>query len=332
MRILSFDVGIKNLAYCYFDTSCQTILDWAVVDLCDDKRICSTAYCGKNATYTKYDLYFCNKHVKDFLKKQCQTKTCVNVCGKERLLRIHEDKSAKINCELVMDCTSAKLKHYADLFDIKQTIECACDQEETQTIKNTKNTKKPKKVKIPTEELRSLICEYIDDNLVENVISRNAKNVDLVEIGRNLDKYFTNMFDIPNLESKSTTGNQTKQFEIPDIILIENQISPIANRMKTIQGMIAQYFITQFKQKEISVRFISSSNKLKGYDEENINVKTTYDERKKKGIEVTNKLLEDHISNKTLWFDVFNKHSKKDDLADSYLQALWYARNCIKNI
>ena len=28
-----------------------------------------------------------------------------------------------------------------------------------------------------------------------------------------------------------------------DIILLENQISPIANRMKTLQGMIAQYFI-----------------------------------------------------------------------------------------
>ena len=28
-----------------------------------------------------------------------------------------------------------------------------------------------------------------------------------------------------------------------EIVLIENQISPIANRMKTIQGMIMQYFI-----------------------------------------------------------------------------------------
>ena len=28
-----------------------------------------------------------------------------------------------------------------------------------------------------------------------------------------------------------------------DTVIIENQISPIANRMKTLQGMIAQYFI-----------------------------------------------------------------------------------------
>ena len=36
--------------------------------------------------------------------------------------------------------------------------------------------------------------------------------------------------------------------KLPDIesithVFIENQISPIANRMKTIQGMLAQYFI-----------------------------------------------------------------------------------------
>jgi len=50
MRILSFDVGIKNLAYCYIDTSSQTILDWAVVDLCGDKRSCNAVVgCNKNA-------------------------------------------------------------------------------------------------------------------------------------------------------------------------------------------------------------------------------------------------------------------------------------------
>lgn len=114
--------------------------------------------------------------------------------------------------------------------------------------------------------------------------------------------------------------------EVPDIILIENQISPIANRMKTIQGMIAQFFITRFDKKYIDVKFVSSSNKLKGF----VEGKTTYDERKKKGIEVTKKLLEENSINYELWFDKFTKHTKKDDLADSYLQALWYVRNVVK--
>ena len=29
------------------------------------------------------------------------------------------------------------------------------------------------------------------------------------------------------------------------------------------------------------------------------------------------------------WVEKFNKHKKKDDLADSYLQGLWYLKNTI---
>jgi hypothetical protein len=32
MIILSFDIGIKNLAYCLIDASDETILDWDVLD------------------------------------------------------------------------------------------------------------------------------------------------------------------------------------------------------------------------------------------------------------------------------------------------------------
>ena len=51
--------------------------------------------------------------------------------------------------------------------------------------------------------------------------------------------------------------------------------------------------------------------------------KTTYNERKKLSIEVTKNIL---IKNSTLqkWKDFFNKHKKKDDLADCFLQGRWY--------
>ena len=53
------------------------------------------------------------------------------------------------------------------------------------------------------------------------------------------------------------------------------------------------------------------------------NKKTNYQERKKLSIIETRKIIEDKNKN---WMEHFNKHSKKDDLADSFLQSLWYIR------
>jgi hypothetical protein len=51
-----------------------------------------------------------------------------------------------------------------------------------------------------------------------------------------------------------------------------------------------------------------------------------YSDRKKKGIQ---KCLE-IITNThyyQCWEGFFSKHTKKDDLADSFLQGLWYVKN-----
>ena len=40
MRLISFDVGIKNMAYCIFDISnnTPTILDWGILNLCENPQ------------------------------------------------------------------------------------------------------------------------------------------------------------------------------------------------------------------------------------------------------------------------------------------------------
>ena len=99
-----------------------------------------------------------------------------------------------------------------------------------------------------------------------------------------------------------------------DKILIENQIGPLAIRMKCVQGMLTQFFI----EKGIKdITFVSSSNKLKHFAVP----KKNYKERKASGIMVTQQYITDNsLLNK--WIVHFHKHKKKDDLADSFLQGL----------
>ena len=76
----------------------------------------------------------------------------------------------------------------------------------------------------------------------KEISTTNASQLDLITIGRNIKNKFNNIF-----------SNEEKI----DYVLIENQISPIANRMKTIQGMIAQYFIMNDSE---HIEFVSSIN------------------------------------------------------------------------
>jgi hypothetical protein len=128
----------------------------------------------------------------------------------------------------------------------------------------------------------------------------------LITIGKNIKNKFNKIFSI---EDKI------------DYVLIENQISPIANRMKTIQGMIAQYFIMNNNTEHIE--FVSSINKLKECKTKDKPANSDYKSRKKQGItKCLEFLTTDHRFDNQLSY--FNQHKKKDDLSDSFLQGLWF--------
>ena len=53
MKILSFDVGIKNLAYCLLDTENKSILDWGIINISVDTtcdHVSKDKCCDKTAT------------------------------------------------------------------------------------------------------------------------------------------------------------------------------------------------------------------------------------------------------------------------------------------
>lgn len=271
MKIISIDVGMKNLAYCLFnfDKNSFTIQQWCVLDLCNDEyKKCqeiqkkNKKICNKNAKYCKNDTYYCKTHASNSNFK----------------IPKEEYKIKKLK----------KFKFH-ELLEICKTM----------CITTEKKIKK-------TETFNKIIKE-LSDNYLDFYSSKKTSNYNLIDYG---------------IKLKDKFNEHISHIDI-DLVLIENQIGPMALKMKTLQGMIMQHFI---ETKCYNIKEISASNKLKDFLG---NKKTSYNERKKEGVRITREIL---IKNNLLndWVETFNKHRKKDDLADSFLQGLWYINHFLK--
>lgn len=295
MKILSFDVGIKNLAICLLETNdnssknksekyshkknnskkdCSninnvTILDWQLIDLsptvthkCSWKKKNSNDLCGLTASYkdSKNNCY-CKRHAK----------------SSEYLI-----PDTKLNTNQLKRNSMKKLNEIIDLYNIKDTKELKTKDQIVDAIENYKSD------------------HFL--SAIEKESSKASKD-SLISLCRimtqKLDALYTSQEDL---------------YKDIDIVLIENQIGKIAVRMKSIQGMLTQYFVGRDVQ---DIEYVSSMNKLKNFcEKKNMN----YKERKAESIVVTRNQIELYNPN---WLDFFNNFSKKDDLADCFLQALW---------
>lgn len=275
MKVVSIDVGIKNMAFCVLNTTTTIEKDasskvetWDIINVAEETpKKC--IHCAKHiiAKFKKNDIFYCLKHAK---------------AEKQYIIPIAELKPATINKQKI-----------AQLVLLAEKYKIVFDKEKT---------KKP--------ELLSLIHTYMNEKCFEKAVEVNASNVDLITVGRNIQKKFDAIFH--SMSSEITH------------VVIENQISPIANRMKTIQGMVAQYFI--MKSPTIIIEFVSSSNKLKMVSQDTDDEKEPNDDkldyagRKKKGVVVCLELLKDDNE----MTSYLKTHKKKDDLADAFLQGVWY--------
>ena len=280
MKIASFDIGIKNMAYCVFDCSdCNpmypSITDWNVVNLAEDAK----GACKKCNQYTKQNIP-CNSKAKFYIGEK-------NFCLK------HSKNTDYLTPKKEYLPSYIKKMKKDDLYAYAK-----------------KHGFNP-----PSDFSKERLVEFVMDELSKRVLrkvekEKNANAVDLITIGINIKKEFDKLVSMQNL----------------DRVIIENQISPIASRMKTIQGLLAQYFIMKYDS--IQIEFISSANKLKGLAKHNENENSQYKQHKKDAISHTTELLGNPIYSD--WCHVLN-HAKKDDLADSFLQGLQYIRKSTKN-
>ena len=323
MRIMSFDVGIKNMAYCIINLDSNingfSIIDWNILNLMEKESETITCNCILEPTGSKK---------KQLLAKQSAPKICGKKAKYEKNERTYCEKHA-LKCSHMMpskDCSPASLKKMklADIISM-------CAQQHV-TIDTKTFTKQ-------------MIVDVLNVHFEKNMLNpikesrkKTAGDTDLICIGRNMKILLDQISDIGEITH----------------VIIENQISPIANRMKTIQGMLAQYFIMRGSP-EIMIEFVSSANKLKGFttniakkdttpvsnliigeptdakEKESIKeklIKEKYKQHKQDSIIICSQFLNknEHLKG---WINSMNS-PKKDDLADCFLQGIWYLKH--KNI
>ena len=111
-----------------------------------------------------------------------------------------------------------------------------------------------------------------------------------------------------------------------DVICIENQPALKNPVMKTVQMILYSYFMIEGATKDKlveQVHMINARNKLKVYKgpEVECKFKEKYKRNKYLSVEYTkNMILEEDQE----FIDLFNESKKKDDLADAYLQGIYY--------
>jgi len=105
----------------------------------------------------------------------------------------------------------------------------------------------------------------------------------------------------------------TAYVTLPDVevVLVENQM---ATRMAVVQGMVIQYWALRNVP---CIEVVSPASKLQCLKLG----KTTYAERKKRSVDYAKTLLHDFA----IEVDI-SAHKKRDDLADTFLQAMWWLK------
>jgi hypothetical protein len=277
MILLSFDVGIKNLAYCLLsineikDTNEDNskhfieIVKWNIIDLsCDHVEEAKT------------------ESVEKILKQCCKCKKAATYCTHSNTM-LPEDvmKFCKKHAE------EAQLPMHPKLLK-----------------SNSKNGHTPYIVPLSKKKV-------------------SCNKINIVDLGKNIKCHLDFIF--------------AEHMDKIDAILIENQIGNLAGRMNVLQGMISQYFIMR---NITNIEFISATNKLKlfktvinkkaedanGGNLDNVleNEKKLYKMRKDAGKMVCRSLLS-FYPKLNEWIATYDKHKKKDDLADCFIQGYYYA-------
>lgn len=291
MKVLSWDVGIINLAYCLLEIQTDKIMEnnkeiekskyhiieWGLIDLSKkEKKLCQI--CSKNASLEYTDIedekikYFCKTHGKKYVVPK--------LAEINNFFTLPNKNNENINCDL-------------------------CDKECKRCYKNYN------------------FCSSHGRTFYQKL----EKNIELKETKK--EKTIFDI-DILRYNLIEALDNKPELF-IADKVLIENQPSLKNPRMKAISSTIYDYYLIRgifdkkFDSKISQVKYMSPSNKIKLSKDNKLvkdaDKKNKYKLTKKLAVDYVKALLDNDLNN---FKEYFLSVKKKDDLADAFLQGAYY--------
>ena len=293
MKLISFDVGIKNLAYCICDEN-MTIIKWDIIDLLNINNKCS--FCDKNANTLFYKYKLC----KDHKNKVSELKEpCVEITDKKNTdICAVCKKSAKCKLGNAFFCNLHRKSFENKNYKVKET-NVTCDKISTAQFKYN------------LVSAIDLLPELLDVDVVLIENQPSFKNPKMKAIADTLQAYYLirGVFD-------------KKRFDLEDIHLIAPSMKL---KLSPVEGMEIE------DTKVLKVDLKKGKGKGKKEEEKVEEVKEKVEEVKdKEPTKMTYKQGKDFAIKKCASLisaehkTYLLTHTKKDDLCDCYLQAYHY--------
>jgi hypothetical protein len=337
LRVLSFDVGIINLAYCVieFDFAKNTfkIDKWGILDLADDRHKCPFIIRGgkvcnkiakRNTKFTRNDQshYRCPAHEK---------KGYEDVFKDVKVEWRDIDKDIK--CTLCKKYTKAT--HECDLFEghyCKTHCKTIARQNKYICSMSKCNEYITKGIHLHDGSVcigwcSNHVSEY-DKHFAKKTrkITQSANHIPLPKVAH----------------AMYTILDKHPEFLLVDEVLVENQ--EVNSHMKSVAGLLYSYFYMRgihnvtSKSNIKNIQYYSASLKVtvggdksvkkiadakkKADAHHNDQNKIQYNATKKEGKKLCEALIKGDDAENKRYQEIYYSHKKKDDLADALLQAL----------
>ena len=365
MNIISWDIGIKNLAYCVISQDLNTICDKCYVTNCYNKVT-------NKYTHYNHKVYSCDFHKKiykilkvinkktlsntlnDIISPNSYNKCYINSCNNKTT------KMCKYYGHNIYWCKNHKYI-YKKLYILEKSNLSQLDFQLSEKLNIDNNKvihnwdiinliKDPNKCYVKKcKKNATKFCKYLKHNIywcdTHNHIYDYLQKLDKSNNQLNYNNNLTipkkikiincNNINIDNL--RLSLIHKLDHIILPLIfsnkinhVLIENQPAMKNPKMKAIADILYAWFLIRgvIDSKLINgIHLISPSNKLKQYSNEIIGLSNIniYKSTKLKSIQVVKKLFK---NNK--WLLHLDKYNKQDDLCDSLLQGLYWIDKCNK--